>query len=154
MSLPEEEDEILVVEIVKANKDSIAQHWDKCPSGFRCKFCSKTYKKLIRCENHIRIHLGIKQYECHVCKRRYHKKRLLNEHCSYHTGKKLYECKECDKTFRYRKNFKSHAESHVEVKNSSYLCEICGKKFQLQFDYWNHKTSKHIIVDPQTILVD
>lgn len=154
MSLPEEEDEILVVEIVKANKDSIAQHWDKCPSGFRCKFCSKTYKKLIKCENHIRIHLGIKPYECHVCKRRYHKKRLLNEHCSYHTGKKLYECKECDKTFRYRKNFKSHAECHVEEMNSSYLCEICGKNFKLQFDYWNHKTSKHVIVDPQTIEVD
>jgi hypothetical protein len=152
--LPEEEDEILVIEIVKANKDSIAQHWEKCPSGFRCKFCSKTYKKLIKCENHIRIHLGVKPYECHVCKRRYHKKRLLNEHCSYHTGKKLYQCKECDKTFRYRKNFKTHAETHVEEINSSYLCEICGKTFQLQFDYWNHKTSKHVIVDPQTVEVD
>lgn len=154
VSHPEEEDEILVVEIVKANKDSIAQHWEKCPSGFMCKFCSKTYKKQVKCENHVRIHLGVKPYECHVCKRRYHKKRLLNEHCSYHTGKKLYQCKECGKSFRYRKNFKTHAESHVEELNSSYLCEICGKTFQLQFDYWSHKTSKHVIVDPHTIEVD
>jgi uncharacterized C2H2 Zn-finger protein len=144
----EEEDEIRVIEVVKANKDSIAKHWEKCPSGFRCKFCTKTYKKLIKCENHIRIHLGIKPYECHVCKRRYHKKRLLNEHFSNHVGKKLYRCKECDKSFRYRKTFKTHVESHVEESSSSYLCEICGKMFPLQFDYWSHKTSKHVIVDP------
>jgi hypothetical protein len=150
---PEEEDEILVIEVVKANKDSIAQHWEKFPSGFRCKFCSKIYKKLIKCENHIRIHMGVKPYECHVCKRRYHKKRLLNEHYSYHTGKKLYQCKKCDKSFRYKKNFKAHAESHVEESSSSYLCEICGKTFPLQFDYWSHKSSKHVIVDPQTVRV-
>lgn len=149
MSVPEEEDEVLVVEIVKANKDSIARHWEKCPSGFVCKFCNKQYKRLNKCENHIRIHLGVKPYECHICKRRYHKRRLLNEHCSFHTGKKLYQCKKCDKSFRYRKNFKSHAESHVEESNSNYSCEICNKKFQLQFDYWCHKTSKHVIVDPE-----
>ncbi|PNF14109.1 hypothetical protein B7P43_G01059 [Cryptotermes secundus] len=150
----EEEDEILVIEVVKANKDSIAKHWEKCPSGFTCKFCTKTYKRLIKCENHIRIHLGVKPYECHICKRRYHKKRLLNEHCSNHTGKKLYQCKECDKSFRYRKNFKTHAESHVAESSSSYTCEICGKTFSLQFGYWSHKTSKHVIVDTQTVGVD
>lgn len=150
----EEEDEILVIEVVKANKDSIAKHWEKCPSGFTCKFCSKTYKRLIKCENHIRIHLGVKPYECHICKRRYNKKRLLNEHYSNHTGKKLYQCKECDKSFRYRKTFKTHAESHVAESSSSYMCEICGKTFSLQFGYWSHKTSKHVIVDPQTVEVD
>jgi hypothetical protein len=150
----EDEDEILVVEVVKANKESIAKHWEKCPSGFRCKCCSKMYKKLIKCENHIRIHLGIKPYECPICKRRYHKKRVLNEHYSNHTGKKLYQCKECDKSFRYRKNFKTHAKGHVEGSSSSYLCEICGKTFPLQFGYWSHKTSKHVIVDPPTIDID
>lgn len=150
----EEEDEILVIEVVKANKDSIAKHWEKCPSGFKCKFCSKTYKRLIKCENHIRIHLGVKPYECHICKRRYHKKRLLNEHYFNHTGKKLYQCKECDKSFRYRKTFKTHVESHVAESSSSYMCEICGKTFSLQFVYWSHKTSKHVIVDPQTVEVD
>jgi len=154
MSLPEEEDEVLVVEVVKANKESIAQHWERCPSGFICKFCNKQFKRLNKCENHIRIHLGVKPYECQICKRRYHKRRILNEHCSFHTGKKLYQCKICDKSFRYRKNFKSHAESHVEEFNSSYLCEICNKKFQLQFDYWSHKTSKHVIVESQMAEVE
>lgn len=154
MSLPEEEDEVLVVEIVKANKDSIAQHWERCPSGFICKLCNKQYKRLNKCENHIRIHLGVKPYECWACKRRYHKRRLLNEHYSFHTGKKLYQCKKCDKSFRYRKNFKRHAESHVEEFNSSYLCEICNKIFQLQFDYWSHKTSKHVIVESQMAEVE
>jgi hypothetical protein len=149
----EEEDEIVVVEVVKANKDSIAKHWEKCPSGFKCKFCNKIYKRLSKCENHVRIHLGVKPYECRICKRRYHKKRLLNEHYCYHAGKKLYQCKECDKSFRYRKNFKVHAESHVAKSSSRYLCEICFKKFHSQFDYWSHKTSKHVIMDPETIEV-
>ena len=154
MSLPEEEDEVLVVEIVKANKESIAQHWERCPSGFICKFCNKKYQRLNKCENHIRIHLGVRPYECQICKRRYHKRRILNEHYSFHMGKKLYQCKKCEKSFRYRKNFKSHAESHAEEFNSSYLCEICNKKFQLQFDYWSHKTSKHVIVESQMAEVE
>jgi len=154
VTLPEEEDEVLVVEIVKANKESIAQHWERCPSGLICKLCNKHYKSLNKCENHIRIHLGVKPYECQICKRRYHKRRILNEHFALHTGKKLYQCKKCDKSFRYRKNFKSHAESHVEEFNSNYLCEICNKNFQLQFDYWSHKTSKHVIVESQMTEVE
>jgi len=149
VTLPEEEDEVLVVEIVKANKEAIAQHWERCPSGFLCKYCNKQYRSLNKCENHIRIHLGVKPYECQICKHRYHKKRMLNEHYAFHTGKKLYQCKKCDKSFRYRKNFKSHAECHVEEFNSRYFCEICNKNFQLQFDYWSHKTSKHVIVESQ-----
>ncbi|KAJ4435787.1 hypothetical protein ANN_18406 [Periplaneta americana] len=69
LDTPEEED-ILVLEVVKANKGSIAQHWEKCTSGYKCKICKKSYKKLIKCENHIRNHLGIKPYECDICKRR------------------------------------------------------------------------------------
>lgn len=149
MSLPEEEDEVLVVEIVKANKESVAQHWERCPSGFTCKFCNKQYKRLNKCEDHIQIHLGVKPYGCQICRRRYHKRRTLNQHYSIHMGEKLYQCKKCDKSYHYRKNFKSHAESHEEELNSSYLCEICNKKFRLQFDYWSHKTSKHIIVEAQ-----
>ena len=145
MSLPEEEDEVLVVKIVRVNKESVAQHWERCPSGFICKLCNKPYKRLNRCENHIQIHLGVKPYECQICKRRYHKRRMLNEHYSFHAGIKLYQCKKCEKSFRYKNNFKSHAKSHVEELNSSYLCEICNKNFQLQFDYWSHKTSKHIM---------
>ena len=153
-SHPEEEDEVLVVEIVKANKESIAQHWERCPSGFICTLCNKQYKRLNECENHIRIHLGVKPYECQICKRRYHKRRVLNEHYSFHMGKNLYQCKKCDKSFRYRKNFKSHAESHVEEFNSSYSCEICNKTFLLQYDYWNHITSKHVIVESQMAEVE
>jgi len=96
----------------------------------------------------------VKPYECQICKRRYHKRRVLNEHYSFHMGKKLYQCKKCDKSYRYRKNFKIHAETHVEEFNSSYLCEICNKKFQLQYDYWNHITSKHVIVESQMAEVE
>jgi uncharacterized C2H2 Zn-finger protein len=148
-SLPGEEDEILIVEIVTANKESGAQHWERCPSGFICKFCNKQYKRLNKCENHIQIHLGVKPYVCQICKRGYHKRRTLNQHYSFHLGENLYQCKKCDKSYRYRKNFKSHAESHGEELNSSYMCEICNKKFQLQFDYWSHKTSQHVIVELQ-----
>jgi transposase-like protein len=42
----------------------------------------------------------------------------------------------------------------VEELNSSYLCEICNKKFQLQFGYWSHKTSKHVIVESQMAEVE
>ena len=147
MSLPEEEDEVSV-QIVKANKDSIAQHWERCPSGFVCKFCNKQYKILNKCENHIQLHLGVKPYGCQICKRRYLKKRTLNEHYSSHMGEKLYKCKICDSSYRHRKNFKKHAESHEEF-NSTYLCEFCAKKFQLQFDYYSHITSMHVIVESQ-----
>ena len=45
MSLREEEGEVLD-QIAKANKDSIAQYWERCPSGFMCKICNMHYKVL------------------------------------------------------------------------------------------------------------
>ncbi|PSN50665.1 hypothetical protein C0J52_09315 [Blattella germanica] len=147
----EEEDDIQVVEVVKANKGSLAQHWEKCESGYMCKECKKSYKKLIKCENHIRTHLGIKPYECSVCNKKFSKRRFLNEHLFNHTGEKLYQCKECPKYFRYRKNLKVHLETtHTEAVSRSYLCEICRKTFNSQYDYWNHKTSKHVIDNSKT----
>ena len=152
-SVREDEEDIFIVEVVKANKGSIARHWEKYSEGYRCKECKKTYKKLNKCENHIRIHLGIRPFECKVCRRRFLKKRLLNEHNFSHTGAKLYQCKECPKAFRYRKNFKLHLEIHTEVVSRSYLCEVCLKTFTSQYDYWNHKSSKHIISVPRPTAV-
>ena len=146
MSLPEEEDESFV-QIVKANKDSVAQHWKRCPH-FVCKLCNKQYKIQNKYETHVQIRQGVKPYGCQICKRRYRKKRTLNEHYSFHMGEKLCKCKICDSSYCHRKNFKKHAESHEEL-NSSYLCELCAKEFKLQFDYWKHISSTHVIMESQ-----
>ena len=147
MSLPEEEDESFV-QIVKANKESVAQHWKRCPR-FVCKFCNKPYIIQNKYETRVQLHLGVKPYGCQICKRRYLKKRTLNEHYSFHKGEKLYKCKICDSSYRHRENFKKHAESHEEI-NSTYLCELCAKSFKLQFDYWKHISSTHVIAESQT----
>ena len=79
MSLREEEGEVLD-QIAKANKDSIAQHWERCPSGFMCKICNKQYKILNKYEIHVQIHLGVYPYKCQICKHRFLNRRKLNEH--------------------------------------------------------------------------
>jgi len=148
-SLREKEGEVLV-EI--ANKDLIAQHLEKCPSGFSCKFCNKQYKILTKCENHIQSHLGVKPYECQICKRRYLKRRTLNEHYCFHRGGNLYKCKLCDRSYCHRKKLRNRAESHEEF-NARCLCEICQKTFHLQFKYWKHISSTHIILDSEMLNV-
>jgi len=148
-SFREEEGEVLV-EI--SNKDLIAQHLEKCPSGFLCKVCNKQYKILTKCESHIQSHLGVKPYECQICKRRYLKRRILNEHYSLHRGEKLYKCKLCDRSYRHRKKLRNHAESHEEF-NARYVCEICQKTFHFQYKYWKHISSTHIIVNSEMLNV-
>jgi hypothetical protein len=88
MSFREEECEVLD-QIAKANMDSIAQYWERCPSGFMCKICNKQYKILKKCEIHVQIHLGVYPYECQICKHRFLKRRKLNEHFFYATGRKI-----------------------------------------------------------------
>jgi len=62
MSFREEECEVLD-QIAKANKDSIAQYWERCPSDFMFEICNKQYKILKKCEIHVQIHLGVYPYE-------------------------------------------------------------------------------------------
>ena len=144
MSLREEEGEVLD-QIAKANKDSIAQYWERCPSGFMCKICNKQYKVLKKCEIHVQIHLHVYPHECQICKHRFLKRRKLNEHFFLrHRKENLYKCKLCDRSYHYRGNFKTHTEGHEEF-SSIYICGMCKKEFHFQFKYWEHVTRSHSI---------
>ena len=131
-------------QIAKANKNSIAHYWERCPSGFMCKICNMHYKVL----------KNVRYLSKFTCIFIHTNSRFANTDSSRgenemniflrHRKENLYKCKLCDRSYHCRGNFKTHTESHEEF-HLIYVCGMCKKGFNLQFQYWEHVIRSHSI---------
>ena len=95
---------------------------------FTCEICGKNIKKAKGAlEEHMNIHLGIKDYECDVCEMRFRTKQRLTLHKQKHSDKSNYACNECGKSFKGYQNFFLHKRRHKGIK--PHKCTMCDMRF-------------------------
>ncbi|XP_066998609.2 gastrula zinc finger protein XlCGF57.1 isoform X2 [Anabrus simplex] len=132
-----------------------------CKSSFRCKMCSKTFRKKIYLKRHEVIHSGKRPFSCNRCGSSFSRTGDLAKHLRIHERDKnltdasmksqdLTEldvkcddneltCKVCCRSFAKQYYLKQHLVVHSET--STYLCEECGKSFYRRGALTQHKAT-------------
>lgn len=108
-----------------------AFHTDKT---FQCEKCDRVFNYKSAFERHKKVvHDKNLEHKCEVCNKGFGGKYDLALHFSTnHDNSKIADrtCKTCGKTFAKTKNLRAHIQAiHNE---SSFECEICGKKFSFK----------------------
>uniref|UniRef100_A0A336L7V4 CSON006287 protein n=1 Tax=Culicoides sonorensis TaxID=179676 RepID=A0A336L7V4_CULSO len=86
-----------------------------------CNECGKCYTNEMTLKNHIKQHLGIRNYRCNFCEMTFVALGNLKVHeVTHHTHKYPYKCSMCDKEFSQYGNI----VSHIKTKHGSYDPEI------------------------------
>lgn len=110
---------------------------------FKCKICSKSFKKKEHMTQHNKLHAGIRPFKCNenYCNKSFSRKEHLMRHMVSHTGKKLFHCDICQKYFSRKDNLNKHRRTHTENSNNNgeFVCEICQKCFVVKMYYVQHK---------------
>merc|ERR1712228_359150 len=93
------------------SKTNKIQKRHKCPLSsnntvntgkpFVCSYgdCKKRFACKSHLTQHIKMHIGIKNYKCSYCNKAFVLKGNLKVHIRSHTGEKPFECKHCKKRF-------------------------------------------------------
>lgn len=72
--------------------------------------------------------------QCSVCKK-FFRKQSLREHLRQHTNERIFDCpiQACPMSFTRKANLKNHVRNvhkrHSEPVTTTFVCKICGKKF-------------------------
>lgn len=69
------------------------------PSIFKCKFCSKKFKREENLKCHLKIHSQTAP-KCPYCGRQFARKGNLRQHILIHTNERPFKCTYCDMSFR------------------------------------------------------
>ena len=98
-----------------------------------CTLCTKTFKCLRTCENHVKLvhkiyNTGDKIFSCSECDKEFPKQGLLAKHMTLHTGEKAFTCAICGDKFSQKVHLKRHLLVHSE---KEFKCDECGKTFRL-----------------------
>uniref|UniRef100_A0A3B3STQ5 Zinc finger protein 407 n=1 Tax=Paramormyrops kingsleyae TaxID=1676925 RepID=A0A3B3STQ5_9TELE len=91
---------------------------------FKCKICNFATAQLGDARNHVKRHLGMREYKCHVCWAFVMKKHLSTHLLGKHgvgRPKEKFECDLCDRSFSERWALKNHCKLHTGEK--PYKCE-------------------------------
>jgi len=78
--------------------------------------------------------------QCRKCRETFPSTRNLKEHIK-NSHPKLIDCRHCEQTFSSNVDLENHAEEHKLEKH--FKCDICGKKFYLEWRMTKHKTVHH-----------
>ncbi|XP_055853999.1 zinc finger protein 184-like [Episyrphus balteatus] len=120
-------------EVIPPNEEAIILRGIK---SFSCQTCSKTFKKLSRMLEHVRIHTGEKPHQCDECGKRFRIKLRLTEHTMRHRNVKAFKCDLCGLGCATRQDFALHQRHHN--KDKRYACKECGKGFVRNQDLKTH----------------
>ena len=97
-------------------------------TALTCEVCGQTLKnRKGALEEHMKIHLDIKDYECDVCQKRFRLKNKLTIHKQIHSDERNYVCSECGKSFKKYQNLFLHKRIHTGIK--PYKCTMCDMRF-------------------------
>jgi len=93
-------------------------------------------------KQHLKRHLGVKNYMCEHCSRSFVTKGDLNKHSRRHTGSTPYQCQLCQKKFTDISALYRHSNNiHQSVKQ--YRCKLCDQSFIKLEAARGHLSNKH-----------
>ncbi|XP_017756817.1 PREDICTED: zinc finger protein 569-like [Eufriesea mexicana] len=97
---------------------------------------------------------GQLKYKCPNCNRFYMRTSCLKRHLRVECGQApKYRCNVCQGWFKHKHNLTSHIKLHV--KQPSYHCDLCAKKFYRRDKLMNHQRKLHkILLDGLTYSLD
>ncbi|XP_037571845.1 zinc finger protein 454-like [Dermacentor silvarum] len=93
----------------------------------QCRLCDYETDKLVRLEEHGRVHTGERLFKCDVCLQSFSRKNTLNRHLFLHTGKRPFVCHVCSQCFSLKTYLNDHLRTHTGEK--PFQCPLCLQKF-------------------------
>ena len=145
---------------------------------FKCKECPRGFASEKALENHQQEHNGLKPIKCGTCDRGFsskhrlqmHEKRMHTtvernhpcKHCQKrfpsqwelamhekrHLGHRPFECPTCGKAFTAKYSMQLHIKA-VHTKEKGLMCKICGRKFSLDGNLYEHMVRCKLKKDQQ-----
>ncbi|XP_015113672.1 zinc finger protein 81 [Diachasma alloeum] len=103
---------------------------------FKCRYCNKSFSKIILKKHGEKCQLKEVQFICTECGEKFTKRSELRHHKGTHLTLPLM-CPTCDKVFRNVQSFKMHMKRHTL--GSRYNCETCGQSY-----YTNSELARHV----------
>ncbi|CAG2243006.1 KRAB [Mytilus edulis] len=132
---------------------------------YTCKFCEQTFSSVtsliyhrrrdtgekpriyvmyVVCNlnNHLVMHMDIKEYKCTICNKAFKRLRHLDSHKESHRESHKQDdrlkCEACCKEFKYKQSLQTHRRT-VHAENKLFSCLICEKRFAT-----NQELNQHI----------
>lgn len=110
-------------------------------SSKTCPICEKTFSTATHCEQHKKIHYGIKDFQCSDCSKWFRTLSQLKSHLSSHHDNRIYACESCPKKFKTKKTLKGHEETHsTEIR---YFCGFCEQGYTNKTALRVHTLRRH-----------
>jgi KRAB domain-containing zinc finger protein len=126
-----------------------------------CKICQKSYSNKYNLKEHIKIHIGDKNFSCDVCDYKSYTKKSVEIHKRKHFPP-TFKCDVCDKKFKHEISLYRHLKVHkvqhkcdfccyetndplklTKHRNTHvFVCEICGVKID-NFYYFKMHLKNH-----------
>ncbi|XP_067613498.1 zinc finger protein 90-like isoform X2 [Eurosta solidaginis] len=126
-------------------RSHMISHSDEKP--FKCKYCERTYALKNRLTTHLRNHLGDNVYRCELCPSSFSLISELRLHQTTHDDE---DSETRERNMKALREEEAKIEQHLATKGpipkktqeriKQYECEICGKRFERNFDLKTHKT--------------
>ncbi len=122
--------------------DGVAMATLKSENMLECNLCPKSFLTKAHLTDHLKRHIGDKQFPCSECDAAFITKGGLNNHIITHRRKdgntedmQKFPCVQCGSVFFTQSLLKAHNKIHEG--NMDFECNICGKQFLLKGG-WNY----------------
>lgn len=129
------------------------KHCDREPELFPCGICNKHLSSEMTLRDHIKIHMGEREFLCKVCNKGFVSQSKLNWHIKgQHSGARPFPCPHCEKSYIGSSELIVHLRVHTGER--PFKCGECGKGFtakgQLKKHSRVHARAQAAIVDTTT----
>lgn len=125
----------------------ICMHLEPKDWKYICRHCDKRFPINSSLVNHMKRHLGVREFSCHICEKKFFDKSELSKHLKSHSNEKFFKCNICEsKEYKNSYSLKKHMKIIHDIGTISIVkpekkfnCPMCSKTFA-----FNNKLQKHI----------